>query len=156
MAAGGRFGDAGGGRSSNQRGPMAGRRAPPLRPLHGRSLSSRRGFSAARAAMVQCAHGRLAQHLRAGRAVYAMGVVRKRNGERRMAAATVLQRAAPPAASGDRREHAKLARERLRVASSASRCSGGKLPTKKSKALACARAPTASCVECVRPTLYCT
>ena len=57
----------------------------------------------------------------------AMGVVRKVCGERRMAVAAVLQRAAPAAAGGDRREHANLARERLRVAPSASHCSGGKL-----------------------------
>ena len=127
MAAGGRFGDAAGGRSSNQRSPMAGRSAPPLRPPHGRSLSSRGGFSAARAAMMRCAHGRLAQRLRTGRAVVAMGVGRKRSGERRMTAVTVLQRAAPAAAVCDRPEHANLARERLRVASSASHCSGEKL-----------------------------
>ena len=56
-----------------------------------------------------------------------MGVVRKCNGGRRMAAATVLQRAAPVAAGCDRPEHSNLARETLRVASSASHCSGGKV-----------------------------
>ena len=55
-------------------------------------MSSRGGFSAARAAMTRCARGRLAQRLRAGRAVVAMGVGRKRSGERRMTAATLLQR----------------------------------------------------------------
>ena len=127
MAAGGGFGDAAGGRSSNQRSPMAGRSAPPLRPPHGRSLSSRGGFSAARAAVMRCAHGRLAQRLRSGRAVDAMGVVRKVCGERRMAAAAVLQRTALAAAGCDRRHYANLAREGLRLASSASCCSGEKL-----------------------------
>ena len=139
MAAGGRFGDAAGGRTSRQRFPMAGRSAPPLRPPRGRSLSSRGGFSAARAAMMRCAHGRLAQRLRAGRAVVAMGVVRKVCGERRMAAAAVQQRAAPAAAGCDRRQHSNLARERLRVASSASRCSGGKVRPSIWK-IACLRA----------------
>ena len=103
--------------------------APPVRPPRGRSLSSRGGFtlSAARAAMMRCAHGRLAQRLRTGQAVDAVGVVRKRSGERRMTAAAVLQRAVLAAAGGDRPEHANLARERLRVASSASHCSGEKL-----------------------------
>ena len=96
MAAGGGFGDAAGGRSSNQRSPMAGRSAPPLRPPHGRSLSSRGGFSAARAAVMRCAHGRLAQRLRTGRAVVAMGVGRKRSGEQRMTAVR-------PCCSGQRR-----------------------------------------------------
>ena len=54
----------------------------------------------------------------------AMGVGRKRSGERRMTAVTVLQRAAPAAAVCDRREHANLARERLRVAPLASRFLG--------------------------------
>ena len=139
MAAGGLCGDAAGGRSSKQRLSMPGRSAPPLRPPHGRSLSSRGGFSAARAAMMRCAHGRLAQRLRAGRAVVAMGVVRKVCGERRMAAAAVLQRAVPAAAGGDRRHYANLARAGLRVASSASRCSGGKVRPSIWK-IACLRA----------------
>ena len=139
MAAGGGFGDAAGGRSSNQRSPMAGRSAPRLRPPHGRSLSSRGGFSAARAAMMRCAHGRLAQRLRAGRAVVAMGVGRKVCGERRMTAAAVLQRAAPVAAGCDRPHYANLAPEGLRMASSASRCSGEKVRQSICK-FACLRA----------------
>ena len=146
MAAGGRFGDAAGGRTSRQRFPMAGRSAPPLRPPRGRSLSSRGGFSAARAAMMRCAHGRLAKRLRAGRAVDAMGVVRKVCGGRRMTAAAVLQRAAPAAAGCDRRQHSNLAREGLRVASSASGCSGEKLRHSLWKN-ACLRARCA-CILC--------
>ena len=127
MAAGGGCDDAAGGRSSNQRSPMAGRSAPPLRPPHGRSFSSRGSFSAARAAVMRCAHGRLAKRLRSGRAVDAMGVGRKVCGERRMAAAAVLQRTALAAAGCGRRHYANLARARLRVAPLASRCSGEKL-----------------------------
>ena len=139
MAAGGHFGDAAGGCSSGQRSQMAGRSAPPLRPPRGRSLSSRGGFSAARAAMMRCAHGRLAQRLRAGRAVVAMGVGRKVCGERRMTAAAVLQRAAPAAAGCDRPHYTNLAPEGLRMASSASRCSGEKVRQSICK-FACLRA----------------
>ena len=156
MAAGGRFGDAAGGRSSRQRSPMGGRSAPPLRPPRGRSLSSPGGFSAARAAMTRCAHGRLAQRLRAGRAVDAMRVVRKCNGGRRMAAATVLQRAAPAAAGCDRPERntrtwsgQRCVWPPRRHAAVEERCD---LPFGKSRA--CARAPSASCVKGVRTTLY--
>ena len=102
-------------------------------------MSSRGGFSAARAAMMRCAHGRLAQRLRAGRAVVAMGVGRKVCGERRMTAAAVLQRAAPAAAGCDRPHYANLAPEGLRMASSASRCSGEKVRQSICK-VACLRA----------------
>ena len=157
MAAGGRFGDAAGGRTSRQRFPMAGRSAPPLRPPRGRSLSSRGGFSAARAAMMRCAHGRLAQRLRAGRAVVAMGVVRKVCGERRMTAAAVLQRAAPAAAGCDRRQHSNLAREGLRVASLRRQAAVERsCDIHFGKTRACARAARALCVKWVRPTLYAT
>ena len=43
---------------------MGGRSAPPLRPPRGRSLSSRGGFSAARAAMTRCARDTLRAFLR--------------------------------------------------------------------------------------------
>ena len=139
MAAGGRFGDAAGGRSSRQRPPMGGRSAPPLRPPRGRSLSSRGGFSAARAAMTRCAHGRLANFCA--------------RGEQWMRLASCVNATVggvwplQPCCSGrrrwrvaaDRPGHSDRARETLRVASSASRCSGGKVRPSIWK-IACLRA----------------
>ena len=155
MAAGGLCGDAAGGRSSRSGLRWPAQRAPPVRPLRGCSLSCRGGIIAARPAMMRCAHGRLAHRLRTGRAVDAMGVVRKMCGERRMTAAAVLQRAAPAAAGCDRRQHSNLAREGLRVASSASGCSGEKLRHSLWKN-ACLRARCARFVrEMGPPNLVC-
>ena len=157
MAAGGLCGDAAGGRSSRSGLRWPAQRAPPVRPLRGCSLSCRGGIIAARPAMMRCAHGRLAQRLRSGRAVYAISVGRKVCGERRMAAAAVLQRTVPAAAggAGGRPEHANLAREGLRVASSASGCSGEKLRHSLWKN-ACLRARCARFVrEMGPPNLVC-
>ena len=157
MAAGGLCGDAAGGRSSRSGLRWPAQRAPPVRPLRGCSLSCRGGIIAARPAMMRCAHGRLAHRLRTGRAVDAMGVVRKVCGERRMTAAAVLQRAAPAAAGCDRRQHSNLAREGLRVASLRRQAAVERsCDIHFGKTRACARAARALCVKWVRPTLYAT
>ena len=159
MAAGGHFGDAAGGCSSGQRSQMAGRSAPPLRPPRGRSLSSRGGFSAARAAMMRCAHGRLAQRLRTGRAVVAMGVGRKRSGERRMTAVTVLQRRSAGGGclrpTGTREPGpGKAARGPFGVSRHAAQWRKAATVNLEIRDRACARAPSVSCVKWVRQTLY--
>ena len=154
MAAGGRFGDAAGGRSSRQRSPMGGRSAPPLRPPRGRSLSSRGGFSAARAAMTRCAHGRLANFCA--------------RGEQWMRLASCVNATVggvwplQPCCSGRRRW-------RLAATDRNTRTWPGKRcvwPPRRHTAVeercdlqfgnsrACARAPSATCVKWVRTTLY--
>ena len=138
MAAGGRCGGAAGGRSSGQRAPMRSRSTPPVRPPRSGSLICRGGVIAARPAMVRCAHGRLAQLLRARRAVHAMRGVRKVCDERRMAATAVLQRAMAAAVAARRRQHANFARERLHVATRRPYSSGRNQPTSKIK-IACLR-----------------
>ena len=115
MAAGGLCGDAAGGRSSRSGLRWPAQRAPPVRPLRGCSLSCRGGIIAARPAMMRCAHGRLAQLLRAGRAVDAMSVGRILSDGRRMTATAVLQRAMAAAAAARRPQHVHWGPEALHV-----------------------------------------
>ena len=68
-----------------------------------RSLSSRGGFITARPAMMRCTHGRLAQRLRMGRAVDAVGVGRKCSGGRWAAYGRCSSAAAGSAGGGWRR-----------------------------------------------------
>ena len=141
MAAGGHCGDAVGGCSLEQRYAMVKISTPPVYLPLGCSWSSKAkgGCTAARPAASRCAHGRLAQRLRARRAVDTMRVVRKWYDGRRMTATVVLQPAMAAAAAARRPEHAYLGPEGLHVATSATHSSGGKLATSKSKC-ACLRA----------------
>ena len=105
-------------------------------------------------AAMRCAHGRLAQLLRAGRAVDAISVERIVCDGRRMTATAVLQRAMAAAAAARRPHHVLMAPDALHSAIRRHTAVEESCQLQTSKMLACARAAGARCAKWVRRTLY--